>query len=57
MIITYTDTQFTLNITDEQGDTILEMSADNVQFKMDLTKAAINGHKLTTLISDLIKSA
>ena len=57
MIITYTDKQFTLNVTDEQGDTILEMSADNVQFKMDLTKAAINGHKLTKLISDLIKSA
>ena len=56
MIITYTDKQFTLNVTDEQGDTILEMSADNVQFKMDLTKAAINGHKLTKLISDLIKS-
>ena len=57
MIITYTDKQFTLNVTDERGDTILEMSADNVQFKMDLTKAAINGHKLTTLINNLIKSA
>ena len=56
MIITYTDKQFTLNVTDELGDTILEMSADNFQFKMDLTKAAINGHKLTTLISNLIKS-
>lgn len=57
MIITYTDTQFTLNVTDEQGNTILDMSADNVQFKVDLAKAAINGHKLTTLISNLIKSA
>ena len=56
MIITYTDKQFTLNVTDDRGDTILEMSADNVQFKMDLTKAAINGHKLTTLINNLIKS-
>ena len=56
MIITYTDKQFTLNVTDERGDTILEMSADNVQFKMDLTKMAINGHKLAKLISDLIKS-
>ena len=56
MIITYTDKQFTLNVTDERGDTILEMSADNVQFKMDLTKAAINSHKLTKLISDMIKS-
>ena len=56
MIITYTDTQFTLNVTDEQGNTILDMSAENVKFKMDLTKAAINGHKLTTLISNLIKS-
>ena len=56
MIITYTDKQFTLNVTDELGETILEMSADNVQFKMDLTKAAINGHKLTKLISDMIKS-
>lgn len=36
MIITYTDKQFTLNVTDEQGDTILEMSAADVQFKMDL---------------------
>ena len=57
MIITYTDKQFTLNVTDERGDTILEMSADNVQFKMDLTKMAINGHKLTKLISDLVKNA
>ncbi len=57
MIITYTDKQFTLNVTDEQGDTILEMSATDVQFKMDLTKAAINGHKLTKLISDLVKNA
>ena len=57
MIITYTDKQFTLNVTDDRGDTILEMSADNVQFKVDLTKAAIDGHKLTTLISDLVKSA
>ena len=56
MIITYTEKQFTLNVTDERGETILEMSADNVQFKMDLTKAAINGHKLTKLISDMIKS-
>ena len=56
MIITYTDKQFTLNVTDERGDTILEMSADNVQFKMDLTKMAINSHKLTKLISDMIKS-
>ena len=56
MIITYTDKQFTLNVTDERGDTVLEMSADNVQFKMDLTKMAINGQKLTKLISDLIKS-
>lgn len=56
MIITYTDKQFTLNVTDEQGDTILEMSATDVQFRMDLTKAAINGHKLTKLISDMIKS-
>jgi len=36
VIITYTDKQFTLNVTDEQGDTILEMSAADVQFKMDL---------------------
>ena len=57
MIITYTDKQLTVTITDDRGDTILEMSADNVQFKMDLAKAAINGHKLTTLISNLIKSA
>ena len=57
MIITYTDTQFALNVTDEQGNTILDMSADNIQLKVDLTKAAINGHKLTTLISNLIKSA
>jgi len=57
VIITYTDKQFTLNVTDEQGDTILEMSAADVQFKMDLTKMAINGHKLTKLISDLVKSA
>ena len=57
MIITYTDKQFTLNVTDDRGDTILEMSADNFQFKVDLTKTAINGHKLTTLISDLIKTA
>jgi len=56
VIITYTDKQFTLNVTDERGDTILEMSADNVQFKMDLTKIAISGHKLTKLISDMIKS-
>ena len=56
MIITYTDKQFTLNVTDERGDTILEMSADNVQFKMDLTKMAINGQKLKKLISDLIKT-
>ena len=56
MIITYTDKQFTLNVTDDRGDTILEMSADNFQFKVDLTKAAINGHKLTTLINNLIKS-
>ena len=56
MIITYTDTQFTLKVTDEQGNTILDMSAENVQFKVDLAKAAINGHKLTTLISNLIKS-
>ena len=57
MIITYTDKQFTLNVTDDRGDTILEMSADNVQFKMDLTKMAINGHKLTKLINNLIMSA
>ena len=57
MIITYTESKFTLNVTDEQGDTILAMSADNVQFKMDITKAAINGHKLTKLISDLVESA
>ena len=57
MIITYTDKQYALNVTDERGDTILEMSADNVQFKMDLTKAAINGHKLTKLISDMITNA
>lgn len=57
MIITYTDKQFTLNVTDERGDTILEMSADNVQFKMDLTKAAINGHKLNKMIGDLVKKA
>ena len=57
MIITYTDKQFTLNVTDERGDTILEMSADNVQFKMDLTKVAVDSHKLTKLIQDLIKSA
>ena len=57
MIITYTESKFTLNVTDNQGNTILEMSADNVQFKMDLTKAAINGHKLTKLISDLVESA
>ena len=56
MIITYSDKQYTLNVTDELGETILEMSADNVQFKMDLTKIAISGHKLTKLISDLIKS-
>ena len=56
VIITYTDKQFTLNVTDEQGDTILEMSAADVQFKMDLTKMAINSHKLTKLISDMIKS-
>ena len=56
MIITYTDKQFTLAVTDERDHTILEMSADNVQFKMDLTKMAINGHKLTKLISDMIKS-
>lgn len=56
MIITYTESKFTLNVTDEQGDTILAMSADNVQFKMDLTKMAINGQKLKKLISDLIKS-
>ena len=57
VIITYTDKQFTLTVTDERGDTILEMSADNVQFKMDLTKAANNSHKLTNLISYLVKSA
>ena len=57
MIITYTDTQFTLNVTDEQGNTILDMSAENVQFTVDLAKAAINGHKLTKLISDLVESA
>ena len=56
MIITYTDKQFTLNVTDERGDTILEMSADNFQFKMDLTKMAINGQKLKKLISYLVKS-
>lgn len=56
MIITYTDTQFTLNVTDEQGNTVLDMSAENVQFTVDLAKAAINGHNLTKLISDLIKS-
>ena len=57
MIITYTDKQFTLNVTDELGETILEMSADNIRFKMDLTKMAINGHKLAKLISDLIENA
>ena len=57
MIITYTDKEFTLNVTDERGDTILEMSADNVQFKMDLTKMAINGQKLKKLISYLVESA
>ena len=46
----------TLNVTDERGDTILEMSADNFQFKMDLTKMAINGQKLKKLISYLVKS-
>jgi len=56
VIITYTDKQFTLNVTDEQGDTILEMSADNVQFKMDLTKVAVDSHKLAKLIRSLIKS-
>lgn len=56
MIITYTDKQFTLNVTDELGETILEMSADNVQFKMDLIKVVVDSHKLTKLISDLIKS-
>ena len=57
MIVTYTDKQFTLNVTDNQGNTILEMSADNVQFKMDLTKAAINGHELNKMIGDLVKKA
>lgn len=56
MIITYTDKQFTLNVTDERGDTILEMSADNVKVKMDLTKMAINGQKLKKLISYLVES-
>lgn len=56
VIITYTDKQFTLNVTDELGETILEMSADNVQFKMDLIKVVVDSHKLTKLISDLIKS-
>ena len=57
MIITYTDKQLTVTITDDRGDTILEMSAADVRFTVDLAKAAINGHKLTTLISNLIKSA
>jgi len=57
VIITYTDKQFTLNVTDELGETILEMSADNVQFKMDLTKVVVDSHKLTKLISDLIENA
>ena len=39
MIITYTDTQFALNVTDEQGNTILDMSAENVQFTVDLAKS------------------
>ena len=57
MIITYTDKQFTLAVTDERGDTILEMSAADVQFKMDLTKMAINGQKLKKLISYMITNA
>ena len=57
MIIKYTDHEFTLEVTDDRGEPILAMRAENVEFQLDLTKAAINAQKLNSLIRDLIKSA
>lgn len=56
MIIKYTDHEFTLEVTDDQGEPILAMRADNVEFEINLTKAAINAQKLNELIKTLLKS-
>ena len=55
MIIKYTDREFTLKVTDDRGEPILAMRADNVEFEIDLTKTAISAQKLNSLIRDLIR--
>ena len=57
MIIKYTDQKFTLEVTDDRGEPILAMRAENVEFQIDITKAAINAQKLNELIKTLLKSA
>ena len=57
MIIKYIDHEFTLEVTDDRGEPILAMRAENVEFQIDLTKAAINAQKLNELIKTLLKSA
>ena len=56
MIIKYTDQKFTLEVTDDRGEPILAMRAENFEFEIDLTKAAINAQKLNELIKTLLKS-
>ena len=56
MIIKYTDQKFTLEVTDDRGEPILAMRAENFEFEINLTKAAINAQKLNELIKTLLKS-
>ena len=57
MIIKYTDQKFTLEVTDDRGEPILAMRAENVEFQIDITKAAINAQKLNELIKTRLKNA
>ena len=56
MLIKYTDQNFTLEVTNDRGEPILAMRADNFEFEIDLTKTAISAQKRNSLIRDLIKS-
>ena len=57
MIIKYTDQKFALEVTDDRGEPILAMRAENFEFELNLTKAAINAQKLNELIKTLLKIA
>ena len=56
MLIKYTDQNFTLEVTNDRGEPIIAMRADNVEFEIDLTRTAIGAQKLNELIKTLLKS-